>query len=189
MNAEIKRWQEGPVNRKEEHFELRFGSAEHGGWDEWIPIAVIGPPEAGGVNVRFLTDSSDDNSEAITKVKHEIQFYLLDLGEPDPWRYAQYHCGTSSNFYSHVHWSYFEQGNGDPTLEEAALSSDLPSQMREVGASQHVGADAAQSISDREIILEVGGEGARLSCSVGRFQKVGGNSASSRTNLCLMMRT
>jgi hypothetical protein len=30
----ITHWQEGPVDRTEEHFELRYGSARNGAWDE-----------------------------------------------------------------------------------------------------------------------------------------------------------
>lgn len=37
----------------------------------------------------------------------ELDFYFIALEEPDPWEYAIYHCGTMSNAYSSVHWSYF----------------------------------------------------------------------------------
>jgi len=105
----IRSWQEGPVNRKKEHFELRYGSAEDGGWNEWIPVAVIGPPKDRIVKVQFLVEPGEPkNADALNDVKKEIQFYLIEKGEPDPWAYAQYHCGTASNIYSHVHWSFFK---------------------------------------------------------------------------------
>jgi hypothetical protein len=108
MGAKIDRWQEGSVNRSEEHFELRSGSAENDGWDEWVPVAVIGTPKAGAVIVQFLANPTDTNAAVIRKVISEIQFYLLEVGKPDPWEYAKYHCGTSSNVYSDVHWSFVE---------------------------------------------------------------------------------
>ena len=114
MGAKIDRWREGSVERSEEHFELRFGSAENDGWDEWVPVAVIGPPKAGAVSVQFLVDSSESNAAVVSKVISEIQFYLLEVGKPDPWGYARYHCGTSSNVYSDVHWSFFEPSDRHP---------------------------------------------------------------------------
>ena len=40
----ISRRQKGGVDRTQDHFELRYGSAKDSGWDEWIPVAVVGPP-------------------------------------------------------------------------------------------------------------------------------------------------
>jgi hypothetical protein len=106
----ISRWQEGRVDLAKQHFELRYGPAEDG-WTEdgWIPVALIGPPKNRIVNVQFLVDPSDpNNAETVNDVKREIQFYLIDKGETDPWGYAKYHCGTESNIYSPVHWSIFK---------------------------------------------------------------------------------
>ena len=107
----ITRWQEGGVDRTKQHFELRYGSAEDSGWSEWIPVALIGPPKRRIVNVQFLLENGKPkNAEAVNHVKREIQFYLIDKGEPDPWGYARYHCGTESNIYSNVHWSFVRAG-------------------------------------------------------------------------------
>jgi hypothetical protein len=106
----ISRWHEGQVDPAEQHFKLSYGPAEDG-WKEngWIPVALIGPPKNRIVNVQLLVDPADpNNAEAFTDIKSEIQFYLIDLGKPDPWDYAKYHCGTESNIYSPVHWSFFE---------------------------------------------------------------------------------
>jgi hypothetical protein len=43
-------------------------------------------------------------------VRQELDFYLVQLEEPDPWRYAIYHCTTAANIYSSVHWGYFPTG-------------------------------------------------------------------------------
>jgi hypothetical protein len=97
------------VDRTKEHLELRYGSAEDHGWDEWTPVAVIGPPADGAVKVQFLVDRSDpSNADAVSYAAREIQFYLIDKGEPNPWAYAKYHCGTSANVYSKVHWSFWK---------------------------------------------------------------------------------
>lgn len=114
MNSgpEISRWQEGRVDRTMEHFELRYGSVEDGGWSEQIPVAVVGPPMAGIVKVQFLVGPGDPrNAGVVSDVAKEIQYYLIDKREHNPWAYAQYHCGTSSNVYSKVHWSFCEAGN------------------------------------------------------------------------------
>lgn len=111
MNSvpEITHWQKGPVDCTKEHFELRYGSAEDSGWSEWTPVAVVGPPVAGMVNVQVLVDADDPgNADVVIDVARQIQFYLIDKGEPNPWAYAKYHCGTSGNVYSKVHWSFWE---------------------------------------------------------------------------------
>jgi hypothetical protein len=105
----ISRWQEGRVDRTKEHFELRYGFTSDS--DVWILVAVVGPPVAGIVNVQFLVEPDDPkNADAVSDVKKQIQSYLLELGEPDPWRYAQYHCTTMANVYPRVHWSFFQLG-------------------------------------------------------------------------------
>jgi len=105
----IRCWQEGPVTRTKEHFELRYGSARDSGWNEWMPIAMIGLPEGRIVKVQFLVEPSEPKyAKAVREVKKEIQFYLIEKGEPDPWAYARYHCGTASNIYSDVQWSFFK---------------------------------------------------------------------------------
>jgi hypothetical protein len=112
MNSvpKISRWQVGRVDRRKEHFELRYGSAQedNNGWTDWLPIALVGPPKSRVVNVQFLVEPKDSrNAEATKKTQEEIQFYLIDKEEDDPWSYAIYHCGTGANIYSMVHWSFF----------------------------------------------------------------------------------
>ena len=114
----INQWQKGPVDRKEEHFELRYGSVKD---SDWIPAAVVGPPIAGIVNVQFLVEPEDPkNSEIVIAVAREIEFYLVDKGEPNPWSYAKYHCGTSANLYSDVHWSFSKPTGEKNVIEQKA---------------------------------------------------------------------
>jgi hypothetical protein len=117
--ATISGWKEGRVDRTKEHFELRYGSAEHSDWKKWIPVTVVGPPKAGIVNVQFLVEPKDPrNSDVVSKVTKQIEFYLIEKGERAPWLYAQYHCGTGVNIYSEVHWSFFGRS------EESALATE-----------------------------------------------------------------
>lgn len=104
----LKAWQEGTVDPNDEHFELRYGSSQKEGWDEWLPAALVGAPVDGISNVCFLIDKNDpSNGQVIGAVEKEIQFYLIDKTEIDPWSYAKYHCSTMANVYSQVHWSFF----------------------------------------------------------------------------------
>jgi hypothetical protein len=46
----------------------------------------------------------------IRYVRREIDYYLVELREKDPWAYAIYHCSTAANVYSKVHWGYYPKG-------------------------------------------------------------------------------
>jgi hypothetical protein len=100
-------WRKRSVDPSEDHFELRYGSAEDSGWENWIPVARVGRPIERAFRVDFILNHTVPNFKAImdTMVK-ELDFYLVELHERDPWRYAQYHCGTTANVYSSVHWSF-----------------------------------------------------------------------------------
>ena len=101
-------WRVGSVDRMAEQFELRYGSSE-AGWDDWLPVALVGPPSEKVFVVEFLIDEKQmpHCAEIIKQVKEELDFFLVELGERDPWLCAQYHCRTASNVYSSIHWSYF----------------------------------------------------------------------------------
>ncbi|HNY51673.1 MAG: hypothetical protein BWY69_01592 [Planctomycetes bacterium ADurb.Bin401] len=108
-NISPNQWQEGFVDRSKDHFELRYGLSNTGGWDDWLPVALIGPPTKGAFIVQFLNDDkiSKISANVFQQVKKEIEFYLIEKKEEDPWAYAQYHCGTAANAYSAIHWSFF----------------------------------------------------------------------------------
>ncbi len=67
MNSvpKISKWEEGQVDRTKEHFELRYESTVkfESDWSDWIPVAAVGPPIAGVVNVHFLVDPADPKNE------------------------------------------------------------------------------------------------------------------------------
>ncbi len=47
-----------------------------------------------------------EDPEILEDIQRELDFYLLEVGGPNPWGYAIYHCGTASNAFSSVSWSY-----------------------------------------------------------------------------------
>ena len=100
-------WRQGTVDRTSDHFELRYGSANDSGWDEWMPVALVGPPKNGVFDVHFLIDQANEaRAQVVGALIDELDFYLIELEKPDPWAYAQYHAGTASNAYSSIHWSF-----------------------------------------------------------------------------------
>ena len=104
-------WAEGKVDTDEEHFELRYGSVEDGVWDAWTTAAYIAPAKKQTFYVKFVIEANnEENKTIIEAVKKQLSFYLTELNNPDPWDYAKYHCGTASDMYSMVHWSYFPKG-------------------------------------------------------------------------------
>ena len=98
-------WTERPVSRELPHLVLSHN-------DHTSPVALVGPEIDGKLGVGFLAprDSDDEILQGVVRdVLHEIGFYLDEAGGPDPWGYAIYHCGTASNIYSSVHWSYVKR--------------------------------------------------------------------------------
>lgn len=100
-------WREGTVDPAEEHFEIRYGSARDSDWTAWVSLARVGAPLRRVFPVQFLVDRNDSaNALMVQSVVRELDFYLVEKGESDPWRYAQYHSSASSNLYSDVHWLF-----------------------------------------------------------------------------------
>jgi hypothetical protein len=108
------RWVEAPVARGEDHLRLVH--------DDYAPslVALVGPPAEGVFPVEFLV--ADDGTDAtvarvLAKVRASLEMYLLEVGRPNPWAYAHYHCGTLANAYGVVHWGAGEDFMGIPRLE------------------------------------------------------------------------
>ncbi len=100
-------WHTGDVDTIADHVEIRYGSIDHSGWDEWRPVALVQPCGARTFVVHFLLDETVDTDARIAQdLRKEIDFYLVELGERDPWVYIKYHCGTAANIYSPYHWSF-----------------------------------------------------------------------------------
>ena len=108
------RWSAGAVDLAAEHIELRYGSAQEADYAQWMPVAVIGRAVRGTLPVRWLIDPTE-NSSIAEEIRRELDFYLIDHPRrsaltQDPWEYAVYHCSTTANVYSNVHWSHSPQG-------------------------------------------------------------------------------
>jgi hypothetical protein len=97
-------WQEGRVDRAAPHLKLFYGhrgkSALPGHWGKSaLPVALVAKPVGNTFAAEFLPIPELGQGEyeriklAVTK---ELTFYLVEKGEPDPWNYAIYHCGTAS---------------------------------------------------------------------------------------------
>ncbi len=109
-------WFEGSINRNNEYIEIRFGSAEKSGWDDWIPVAFIQPHGSDAFVAEYCLKKSLDSDGLIMKgLREELDFYLIELGEPNAWNYAKYHAGSTANVYSHYHWSVIPGHMNDST--------------------------------------------------------------------------
>jgi hypothetical protein len=99
-------WHEGPVNVEREHIEIYWGptAAEEEGL---VLVARLGPTRRRRSFVVDVRADRDDPDlvEAVDAVRRELDFYLLELEEQNPWAYACYHCSTAANLYGHVHWA------------------------------------------------------------------------------------
>jgi hypothetical protein len=105
-------WQEGGVDLQKEYIELVYEDDPDSNSNDAVPIALIGRPENNVFTVRWLVGTGvPENLHMINLVKRELDFYLVEKEEPDPWAYAQYRCTTASNLYSSVHWSYYPEGD------------------------------------------------------------------------------
>lgn len=99
-------WAERAVSPTEDHFELRYGSAEDSDWSAWVPVARVGRPIKRVFGVQFIIDRTTANSaKMIDAAVKELDFYIVELGEKDPWACARYHCTTIADAMSSVHWS------------------------------------------------------------------------------------
>jgi hypothetical protein len=120
-----KRWREGPVNRARDHFEIGIGGVQpHGPECKYLAVALVGKGRGRTFIVQFLIKPESDprNRFVLHDVRFQLNFFLVIKGEPDPWKYAQYHCGTGANFYSWVHWSFItarlERDSSKPNLRK-----------------------------------------------------------------------
>ena len=73
------------------------------------PLALVGKPVGNVFPVMFLPDNlppGDSKDEVFKNIRDELNFYLVEKKESDPWVYAVYHCGTAGNMYGHIHWTH-----------------------------------------------------------------------------------
>ncbi len=93
---------EGIVNTDNDHIKITYGT-------DSIPVAFVAPGGRKAFIIEFLSrsDKSDRPMEKILdEVRKELDFYLVEKGEEDPWKYSIHHCRTAANLYSEVHWGW-----------------------------------------------------------------------------------
>jgi hypothetical protein len=99
-------WRQAKVDARGGYVVLLHGSAEADP-QSWVPAARVGPARGHVFPVEWLVDANAvENRELVEAVTFDLDFYLKDVGRPDPWSYVQYHCQTMSNWYGDVHWAW-----------------------------------------------------------------------------------
>jgi hypothetical protein len=103
------RWREGVVECSGGCLGVQFGLPAGSPDRDWIPVALVGPPVTGVVNVEFLVDRGRSVfASAVKSVEKEIQYYLIDKGEADARGYMTgHHVGQLANEYGPVQWGWF----------------------------------------------------------------------------------
>jgi hypothetical protein len=96
-------WHAGDVDRRGDHLALSHTSIEK-------PVAVVGPPVGRVFPVEIDAPDTTD-PDVLEDVRRELDYYLVELGEPEPWVYAIYHAGTTANIYGPVRWSWHPAGS------------------------------------------------------------------------------
>ena len=96
------RWSEGVVDLDKEHIKLFVGPFG----DKAQVIALVAPAGTLAFTVQFVVEKTH-YAEAVIEVTRELNIYLVEKGEDNPWAYAKYHCSTASNIYSSVHWGLY----------------------------------------------------------------------------------
>jgi len=96
------RWKQGYVNTEGEHFRLYYEDIK-------TPVATLGRRSRSVFIVNFEHPWKNRKrfNEALRQVKKELDFFLVEKDEQNPWAYARYHACTGANVYSSVHWGYF----------------------------------------------------------------------------------
>ena len=94
MREENKCWQKGVINKEREYVKLLRA-------EDKTLICFL---QSSGDN-SFIVELKDGvDSHYIKEAEKELDYYLIELNEPDPWKYAKYHCSTTANLYSKVAW-------------------------------------------------------------------------------------
>ena len=107
---------EGVVDTEKEHIGIWYG-------DDTRLIALIAPAPDKTFIVQYLIGAELFNQQKggmLEKVRRDINFFLVEKGEKDPWAYAKYHCGTAANVHSRVHWGFIPAKTYCPRCEGEA---------------------------------------------------------------------
>jgi len=103
-------WITGIVNDKDDHIKIWHAENENA-------VALVAPGQDRSFVVQFLlADNPEDiqTCKIIEEVRKELDYFLVEKREENPWAYAKYHCNSGANMYSKVRWVYFPKGRVDP---------------------------------------------------------------------------
>lgn len=92
-------WTLGKVALEKEHFQITCG-------EDPLVRALVGNT-LGVITVEFTEPKPPPDLQK--SISEELDFYLTELNEPDPWGYLIYHTGTAANVYSSVHFAFVPQ--------------------------------------------------------------------------------
>jgi hypothetical protein len=96
MENENTCWEKGKINKEREYIELL--------WREDKTLICLLQPSR---NNYFIVEFNDRlNSNYVNAAEEALDYYLIELNEPYPWKYAKYHCSTASNIYSKITWEF-----------------------------------------------------------------------------------
>lgn len=96
-------WKEMKVSTENEYIEITYGDISRN--EKTFPVARIGKPAGTIFPVEWIiSGNTEDNEEIVEECRKDINYFLVELNEKDAWAYACYHCSTTSNIYSKVHW-------------------------------------------------------------------------------------
>jgi hypothetical protein len=86
----------------------------------------------------------------IDAVVAELNFYLVTKGEPNPWSYAQYHCGTLSNVYSSIYWSFHQRQRNDGMARKANPADVVRTEGKSEAMTVNLKAGGAKAAATRK---------------------------------------
>lgn len=99
-------WREGEVDRSRHHIRLTCGDTADTRPQDLRTVAFVGKPSKGVFHVQLVVSGHEPaEAEMMDAVRRQLDFYLVEKGEDDPWAYALYHCNTAASLCSRVHWS------------------------------------------------------------------------------------
>lgn len=103
-------WKLGEVDTSRRFFELKYG------YDP-APVARINLGENKIFIVQFILPAhikTEQYREILKEIIYEVELYLINNSEPDPFSYMIKHTLKCANIYSRVHWRYYPSGSKRP---------------------------------------------------------------------------
>lgn len=95
-------WKRGTVNPGAEHIELIYNDQ---------CIARVATPADNTFVVEFLLDASQSAHASIVKwAESQLDHYLVEEKDLDPWEHAKSRCSPESNGHSSLKWMYYPAG-------------------------------------------------------------------------------